>query len=696
MGDPVYVLCDSTFTSRTAIVMKRADASPPLGSGGGACRVVERILRERLPPSQTEEMVQIVESDGDLSNAQASKVYDSITEFGPSPFDRFVLTPHAQYRMDLRNIRVNDLRDALQRFVKEIGEWKKRRDPRYERLLSNTQKVEWLDQKSGLFFVFGLGRNGGAPAIITTYWKNRVNPPAPSGGCTKRVANDADLFGISTFRGEKPSKGILNDTNQPDKLSPGESPRSDRDRALPQRPSTKENLEEHRPGPPVFNTPGPSSGPGAEGKPMKVRTPGKPGEEYGHPFKNDIAPRRTTASDDDEGDEEREVEAGLVPTYSQRQRKQRGKAKRYYQKYYRRHRNKIKMRAKRRYKRIRRNPTYKRRQKIRRDPRYMSRFRRIPNGGRSDLSDRTASMSIGFFHMTYGWGDVVDFADDGVVLHLDGESEECAVVPLPTFMLGVVFDGDEDTEAFFNAIEEAYGVPDPRWVAAAYREVEAGTFYRETFTPGHNMDAGPGAQDLGAPGPNNVNDSLRLPDDEHEDRPTSHKLDISPTTNNPGSAKVIPSGHGFVNKEASGPSAIRVAKRLAELLDETSGEVKKRSKGLKPKGRRFNPKTSMFTFSVPGQTSAQTYVVQAKILRKGNATKVSKMDLLVSCSCPFWQWQGPEHWAKVGNYLYGKARGTASQPVVKDPKNHHRVCKHVAACLESIRNWELAAATPTK
>jgi hypothetical protein len=287
---------------------------------------------------------------------------------------------------------------------------------------------------------------------------------------------------------------------------------------------------------------------------------------------------------------------------------------------------------------------------------------------------------LGFFHLVLGWGDLIGFDDEGVILHLDGKSEDSLTISLPAFMRGAVFESESATDAFFDALDETYGTPDPRAVAA--------TFYRDTYTPGWNMDPGDGAQDLGLAGPESLGD-LEQPDEEHNDRTPGHKLDIREFDGGGGSAKVIPSGHDFANKEAFGqPSAIRVAKRLAEMLDETSKAVLDRSVSIHPRGKRFDPKNSMFTFSVPG-SSGNTYVVKIKVLRKGNVTKVTKMDLRVSCSCDFWRWQGPEHWAKVEDYLYGKPRGTASKPDQKDPSGHHRLCKHVASCLNSIKGWEL-------
>jgi len=82
-------------------------------------------------------------------------------------------------------------------------------------------------------------------------------------------------------------------------------------------------------------------------------------------------------------------------------------------------------------------------------------------------------------------------------------------------------------------------------------------------------------------------------------------------------------------------------------------------------------------------------VVRVKAVREGNVVKFSKLDLAVSCSCPAWQWTGPEHHAKREGYLDGKPVGTASTPVVKDPEGKHTVCKHVAAVLAQTRSWSI-------
>jgi hypothetical protein len=125
----------------------------------------------------------------------------------------------------------------------------------------------------------------------------------------------------------------------------------------------------------------------------------------------------------------------------------------------------------------------------------------------------------------------------------------------------------------------------------------------------------------------------------------------------------------------------RQAARISEIRDGCGPDLVKRALNLKIKLKRADPRNAMWHFSVPG--SKGDYLVKMKALRSGNVRDLGKVHVKVSCSCPFWQWQGPEHWAKTGDYLYGKPRGTASKPDGKDPSGQHKACKHVLACF----NW---------
>lgn len=59
-------------------------------------------------------------------------------------------------------------------------------------------------------------------------------------------------------------------------------------------------------------------------------------------------------------------------------------------------------------------------------------------------------------------------------------------------------------------------------------------------------------------------------------------------------------------------------------------------------------------------------------------------DYRFSCSCPFWVYQGPEYHALRGGYLRGRSRGSASPPRERDPRQQHRVCKHVLAVMRRL------------
>ena len=125
----------------------------------------------------------------------------------------------------------------------------------------------------------------------------------------------------------------------------------------------------------------------------------------------------------------------------------------------------------------------------------------------------------------------------------------------------------------------------------------------------------------------------------------------------------------------------RVAAKISEIMSGISPKVVSGAKSVTPKLKRADPNNVLWTYTVPG-SKGETYTVRVKALPRGNVRAVSKMDVQVSCTCPFFRYQGPEHWAKVGDYLYGKPAGTAATPDQKDPDGRNRVCKHVAAVLE--------------
>jgi hypothetical protein len=137
-------------------------------------------------------------------------------------------------------------------------------------------------------------------------------------------------------------------------------------------------------------------------------------------------------------------------------------------------------------------------------------------------------------------------------------------------------------------------------------------------------------------------------------------------------------------------NAVRVAARIVEIMGNCGPEIQDRSKGVQFRRTRILPEKGMITYAVQG-SKGEVYKVRVKGVRRGNVKALAKMPVKVSCSCNYFRWQGPEHWAKSNGYLYGRPVGTASRPVEKDPKGKHWVCKHVYAILNAKKGLRFAS-----
>jgi hypothetical protein len=156
---------------------------------------------------------------------------------------------------------------------------------------------------------------------------------------------------------------------------------------------------------------------------------------------------------------------------------------------------------------------------------------------------------------------------------------------------------------------------------------------------------------------------------------------------NPSSGKVIPSQmKQDLYEQLTYPRAASrtAAATIAEIFSNCDPGLVERSKGIEFRRKRISP-SGLSTWEAQG-SKGETYTVRVKPL--------PKKKIQVSCSCDFFRWQGPEHWAQANEYLYGKPRGTAAQPEVKDPKGKHWACKHVLAVLEVARGWKTASLEP--
>lgn len=162
---------------------KQADLNPALGDPyvSGPCLVMQRI-RDSVPnKAQQEALIDDVEAGLKLTNTDAAKIYDIETDRGVGRFKQLVLTAHAQYRMDQRGISVPAVRAALTSFLQAWSVQKSQRTPlwqSWERDMSSSREIEWMDPKTHLFIVFVVHKE--QVGLVTAYWKGDSDPKPQS------------------------------------------------------------------------------------------------------------------------------------------------------------------------------------------------------------------------------------------------------------------------------------------------------------------------------------------------------------------------------------------------------------------------------------------------------------------------------------------------------------------------------------
>ncbi len=308
---------------------RQADLNPPLGYPGGPCYLIERILAKKLPPKTEEELIRLVERGAELDKPEnrSHLIYDKHLErkVPGTQFEWMGLTSHAQYRMDLRGITVQDLRAALMDFQKEFSKEKSRKSPwwvKIQKAIDNSEEISWLSKRldnlligfqvmtekkvvPGVFvqtlFFQGLDKPSPVNRNDCKVWDNWVEQtPQPTqleklfegktGSIYLRAQGSPNHFKqalksgpepVTTYVSDKSEQNLPTDQdreNQSVLPLPGSATPGGAGRDIPK-------FE--------YNTPGPGSDI-AE----RPRTLGVPGEQYGVPYKEDynMPTRRTMTS----------------------------------------------------------------------------------------------------------------------------------------------------------------------------------------------------------------------------------------------------------------------------------------------------------------------------------------------------------------------------------------------------------------
>ena len=123
------------------------------------------------------------------------------------------------------------------------------------------------------------------------------------------------------------------------------------------------------------------------------------------------------------------------------------------------------------------------------------------------------------------------------------------------------------------------------------------------------------------------------------------------------------------------------------LIGGVSGAVSDRAGRRSPTLSKVDRGRKIWNYRVSG--GKRDYLVKIRV--QGELTKRgADADIEVTCNCPFFRWQGPEHWARAGGYEYERPAGTASFPSVMDPGKKHPICKHSVAALKQFESAFLA------
>lgn len=154
-----------------APVKKTPDKKAHGPLGGGPQAVIDRINETILNPRERDLMVKNV-NHGELP--LASKIYHSTVEPGSGYFKTITIGPHAAFRMDLRSITIEEVRQALQHYSEQLSAWGKKKSPFYDfhtKELKSGRSVEFVDQKQKITIVLSMS-SPSTVKLVTVYRKN--------------------------------------------------------------------------------------------------------------------------------------------------------------------------------------------------------------------------------------------------------------------------------------------------------------------------------------------------------------------------------------------------------------------------------------------------------------------------------------------------------------------------------------------
>lgn len=541
------------------VLLRYADLTPSLGYPGGSCHFQERIRDDVKSEKVQDYLIEKHQREEKYTDPEEQAIYGKreldIGRAGKH-FQEVLIRPHAQRRMDLRGVRLNEVKDALREVGIQLGSERRRQEKSYERGdLSARDRVpptlEALRRSrstpGGAKFVASNGVNlylrllkewqepgrrkdkRGRP-LMEDRFKVRVetvirqggkNPdPVPEDECPhfkgdvwegySKEYPKHDYRRLFAALKQAPTPGVQtfvrpdSQNNQPTTLDrekqvvlpPGSATPGGGGREIPQ-----------------FSYNAPDSG-----SEIKPRTLGLPGEQYGHPSKDDYntVTRRTMTADSrwpggrypdlksyvdhfeigpngypdwyfvadgsvslqpdygvsdaalPRGEEGEEITKKTA--YKRRwkpstyQRKSRGRTKHKRQQYYRRNKSKIKMRQKRWRTKNRNKPQYKQWERKRRRTNRRRRVASVSMVARAYMCKHASVLTVPDIAFVIGPKQQIGYVHSispmsgMVTVEMQGFNVgQLDSLPVELFMRIAGFLTDQDADAFFDLVDVEVG-----------------------------------------------------------------------------------------------------------------------------------------------------------------------------------------------------------------------------------------------
>jgi|GEM_PF-4628292 len=133
----------------------------------------------------------------------------------------------------------------------------------------------------------------------------------------------------------------------------------------------------------------------------------------------------------------------------------------------------------------------------------------------------------------------------------------------------------------------------------------------------------------------------------------------------------------------------KIATKINYLLRNTPQQIRSRAKKLSPELVR--ERNNRWVYKV-GDYLIRIKIPKLKVKIKKTLTdkqldqqhKIKNRDILVSCTCDFWRWNGPDYNAMQDNYSE-RTFSDLSEPHERDPQRINLICKHVYSVLKQFK-----------